>query len=223
MSRTILLVEDNEHIMKINRDTLTEAGYRVLEAETAAQAREIFTEEAPDLIVLDIMLPDGDGLELCRRIRGDSNIPIIFLSAKKENAEIIEGLKSGGDDYLPKPYDVDVLLARIEALLRRLGSVPETLTIGPLVLDIVSAAAYLDCENLLLTQKEFAVLFLLVKNAERVVDKEEIYGAVWGQSLNDDSAALWMLISRLKKKLRPAQSGLTISMRRGKGYILEYL
>ncbi len=223
MSRTILLVEDNEHIMKINRDTLHNAGYRVLEAETAAQAREIFMEESPALIVLDIMLPDGDGLALCRRIRGDSNIPIIFLSAKKAKAEIIEGLKSGGDDYLPKPYDVDVLLARIEALLRRAGSVPETLTLGPLTLDIVSGIAYLNRENLLLTQKEFAVLFLLVKNAERIVDKDDIFKAVWGQTTNDDRTALWTVISRLKKKLQPAQTGITISMRRPKGYILELL
>ncbi len=219
----LLLVEDNREIMNINATALKMRGYEVLGAKNLKAGRELLAENDVDLIVLDILLPDGSGLDLCRELKQTRNTPILLLSALSTNDNIIEGLRTGGDDYLPKPYDVDVLLARIEALLRRAGSVPETLTLGPLTLDIVSGIAYLDRENLLLTQKEFAVLFLLVKNVERVVDKEDIFSAVWGQTTNDDRTALWTVISRLKKKLQPAQTGITISLRRPKGYILERL
>ena len=223
MTHTILLVEDNPHIMKVNRGMLEKAGYRVLCAETVTGAQALLEKESPHLLVLDIMLPDGDGLALCRELKKTRSVPILFLSAMNTNEDIIAGLRAGGDDYLPKPYDLDVLVARVEARLRSSEALPRELHFGALKLDTLAMAGYLNGEDLLLTPKEFAVLLLLVENAERVVDKEEIFTVVWGQTLNDDNAALWMLISRLKKKLKPDQTGLNISTHRGKGYMLEHL
>lgn len=219
MSRTVLLVEDNRHIMKINGDTLTEAGYRVLKAETAAQARALLETEAPDLIVLDIMLPDGDGLALCRDIRGESNIPILFLSAKKESSEIIEGLRAGGDDYLPKPYDIGVLLARVEALLRRAVTSGTVTTWGSLTLDTVSQRALVNGEDILLTPREFALLLYLVRNEGQEVHMERLYEAAWGQPMANDPNAVRIAVSRLRKKIAPA--GVQITTARGVGFVLR--
>lgn len=119
MRKTILLIEDNSDIMKINSKALSMRGFSVLEAATLARGEELLAKRSPDLIVLDIMLPDGDGLRFCKKLRGGSGVPVLFLSALALNTEIIEGFEAGGDDYLTKPYDLDVLIARIEALLRR--------------------------------------------------------------------------------------------------------
>ena len=121
MSNCILLVEDNPHIMEINAEALVMEDYAVLKADTGRGCLEMLKTHDVDLIVLDIMLPDADGLALCRQIKAQYDIPILFLSALGENQQIIEGLRAGGDDYLPKPYDIGVLLARVEARLRAAG------------------------------------------------------------------------------------------------------
>lgn len=115
---TVLLVEDNPHIMKINSETLTMRGYEVLQATTAAQCMELLKWHAADLIVLDIMLPDGNGVDICKDLKKNYHIPILFLSALGENQDIINGLRAGGDDYLAKPYDLEVFVARVETRLR---------------------------------------------------------------------------------------------------------
>ena len=114
----VLLVEDNPHIMDINTAALTMRGCRVLQAATVQACREQLRLHDVELIVLDILLPDGDGLTLCREIKENYDIPILFLSALGENEDIVQGLTAGGDDYLPKPYDLNVLVARVEARLR---------------------------------------------------------------------------------------------------------
>ena len=115
---TILLVEDNPHIMKINSTSLMMEGYHILQATTAADCLQTLRSNDVDLIVLDIMLPDGNGIALCSEIKHGYEIPILFLSALGENEDIIAALRAGGDDYLPKPYDINVLIARVEARLR---------------------------------------------------------------------------------------------------------
>lgn len=221
MNVHILLVEDNPHITKINRDTFEEAGYRVSCAETVAQAQVLFHAEVPDLIVLDIMLPDGNGLELCRKIRGESNVPILFLSARSANAQIVEGLRAGGDDYLAKPYDLEVLLAKTEVLLRR-GRVQTDIRLGPLYLDVVACTAYQNGKDLLLTRKDFSLLLLLVKNEGKAVPKEQIFEEVWKRPLSGDTQALWAAVSRLKRKLELGGASFVVHSPHRGGYCLEY-
>lgn len=125
MSATILLVEDNQHYLKINQKILSSKGYKVLEAETLAKGRELFLQEKPELIILDIMLPDGNGLELCEELRAGNDVPILFVSAKKADDDIIAGFEAGGDDYLPKPYGLEILLKRVETILNRTNRGPD--------------------------------------------------------------------------------------------------
>lgn len=220
---TILLVEDNPHIMKINAQLLTLRGYQVLQAETAAQAREQLRWHPVDLIVLDILLPDGSGLELCRELKAQRPIPILFLTALGENQDVVEGLRAGGDDYLAKPYDLEVLVARIEARLRVAEEVRRYFGYGGLKLDLLTMTGYVNGKDIQLTQKEFTALLLLARAAERKVSQEELMEALWGPDAHAESRALWTLISRLRKKLNSQESRLEISSLRGGGYLLEQL
>lgn len=220
---TILLVEDNPHIMKINAQLLTLRGYQVLQAETAAQAREQLRWHPVDLIVLDILLPDGSGLELCRELKAQRPIPILFLTALGENQDVVEGLRAGGDDYLAKPYDLEVLVARIEARLRAAEEVRRYFGYGGLKLDLLTMTGYVNGKDIQLTQKEFTALLLLARAAERKVSQEELMEALWSPDAHAESRALWTLISRLRKKLNSQESRLEISSLRGGGYLLEQL
>ena len=220
---TILLVEDNPHIMKINAQLLTLRGYQVLQAETAAQAREQLRWHPVDLIVLDILLPDGSGLELCRELKAQRPIPILFLTALGENQDVVEGLRAAGDDYLAKPYDLEVLVARIEARLRAAEEVRRYFGYGGLKLDLLTMTGYVNGKDIQLTQKEFTALLLLARAAERKISQEELMEALWGPDAHAESRALWTLISRLRKKLNSQESRLEISSLRGGGYLLEQL
>lgn len=220
---TILLVEDNPHIMKINNEVLSLQGYDVLKAATAAEARERLRWYPVDLIVLDIMLPDGNGVDLCRELKARYHIPILFLTALGENRDVVEGLRAGGDDYLPKPYDLDVLIARIEARLRSNVDSRRYFCYGCLKLDTVSFIGYINNRDILLTQKEFTVLLLLAQNAERKVSQAELMKVAWGTESEKENRTLWTLISRLRKKLHSEESRLEISSLRGGGYLLEQL
>ena len=180
---TILLVEDNPHIMKINAEALSMYGYEILQAATARECRQALRwhpVDPVDLVVLDIMLPDGDGVELCRELKEQYHTPILFLKSR----------------YI---------------------------SYGSLRLDIFAGCAYLGSANLQLTQKEFAVLLLLVRNAGRTVSKQEVLMEAWNTTAEDDSRALWTLISRLRRKLNSQESRIEISSKRGDGYTLEQI
>ena len=221
MSYTILLVEDNPHIMEINREALVMENYTVLEAADGRACMEQLAAHDVDLAVLDIMLPDGDGLALCRRIKELYDTPVLFLSALGENGQIVEGLRAGGDDYLPKPYDIGVLLARIEARLRSAKRSKRMITWGGLRLDTVSMIARHGEYDLLLTQKEFLLLTSLIKNANRLVSKEELYREVWGAAPGESHNVIYTTVSRLNGKLDDASTGLRVILHRGEGYALE--
>ncbi len=221
MSFTILLVEDNPHIMEINREALMIEDYTVLEAVSGSACMEQLSKNDVDLIVLDIMLPDNDGLSLCRRIKEQYDIPILFLSALGENEQIIDGLRAGGDDYLPKPYDIGVLLARIEARLRSSKRSIRFVSYGSLRLDTVSMIASWGKKDLLLTQKEFLLLLSLIKNADRLLSKEEIYREIWSTEPANNLNAVYTTVSRLNKKLDDANTGLRVILHRGEEYALE--
>ena len=221
MSYTILLVEDNPYIMDINREALLMEDYTVLEATDGRACMEQLAKNDVDLVVLDIMLPDADGLTLCRRIKELYDAPVLFLSALGENEQIVEGLRAGGDDYLPKPYDIGVLLARIQARLRAARRTKRFVSLGDLRLDTVSMIARYGENDLLLTQKEFLLLLTLIKNVNRLVSKEELYREVWGFDPHESHNVIYTTVSRINGKLDNAKSGLRVMLHRGEGYGVE--
>ena len=215
----ILLIEDNKDIQKLNKETLERRGaYKVRLAMNLAEAKEQIAEQVPDLIVLDIMLPDGSGLDFIRELRDGNvkDIPVLLLTALGESDDVVKGLNMGGDDYLSKPYNNDIFLARIESLLRRTSRVPKTLTKGPLALDIIAGRAFIDGRDLLLTQREFAVLLLLTQNEGHILSAQTIYKNVWKQSTQIDTNTLKATISNIRKKIE--SSGYAINVLRGQGY-----
>ena len=219
----LLLVEDDKNLQASNKRILERRGYKVRQATTLAEARMIIGEEAPGAIVLDVMLPDGNGLDFLRQLRKTSNVPVLVLTAMDTNDDVFAGINAGGDIYLTKPYDNNVFLAHIDSLLRRAGRVPKVITKGSLVLDIVSGKAFINKEgqnnDLLLTQKEFACLFLFVQNEAEVMSADFVYESVWKQPLEDNINTFQKIISNLRKKIE--DSGYTINVTRGEGYVLE--
>jgi len=237
----ILLVEDDKDIQMANKKMLERQDiYTVRLALNLNEAREQIAEQVPDVIVLDIMLPDGSGLDFLKELRtGDgqgSNIPVLLLTALSEFDDVVKGLKEGGDDYLAKPYNNKVFLARIESLLRRAERVPKGLTKGNLALDIISGRAFLTSgdatgvtsgdatgvgqrEDLLLTQKEFACLLLFSQNEGVIMSPEFIYESVWKQPLNNNIDTLKKTISNLRIKIE--DSDYTINVSRNEGYMFE--
>ena len=201
----ILLVEDNEQILQGNERMLKRRGYTVAAALNLAEAKNLLEELMPDIIVLDIMLPDGSGLDFMRELRRSSseksNVPILLLTGLTTPEDVIRGLSEGGDDYLTKPYDFGVLLARIEALLRRTGIVPKMLSKGALRLEIPASRAFLHGNDLLLSPKEFALLLLLAQNENRLLSMEYLLETVWKVPPGTDNNMVRISISRLRKKL----------------------
>lgn len=201
MKGLLLLVEDNSQIMYANERMLTHHGYLVATAATLEEARGCFQQRLPDAVVLDLMLPDGNGLDFVEEIRVFSQVPILLLTGLTSSATIVQGLSCGADDYLAKPYDFDVLLARIEALLRRSTQTTETLVEGALWFDVLGNRVFLNNAELMLTPKEFWVLYLLVKNKGEALSAEYLYKAVWKQPLVLGDSSVKNVISRLRKKL----------------------
>ena len=211
-NKTILMVEDDPHIMNINRISLKKHGYHLLEAGTLAKAREHLEENTPDLILLDVLLPDGTGIEFLSEIK---NIPVLILTALGESDDIVTGLEQGADDYLTKPYDPKELIARIEAILRRMQKT-ETITRGDLTLNITRHEAFVCGEDAGLTRMQFLLLYHFVNNEGKTMEAERLFREVWGQSLIENDNSLKMAVSRLREKIEPA--GFIIEPVRGKGY-----
>ena len=221
--KTILLVEDNPKVMRNNITVLKSRGAAVLSAENLAGARSVLAGETPDAAVIDIMLPDGSGLDLLREIRAESALPVLLLTAKGESQDVVSGLSLGADDYLAKPYDLNVFTARIDALLRRARTVNENIAIGLLRFDLLSNMASYGGKDLLLTQKEFALLLLLAQNEGKTVMAEYLFEKAWGHPLYGDTSALRMQISNLKKKITAATENILIETSHGEGYCLTIL
>ncbi|MCL2078369.1 MAG: response regulator transcription factor [Oscillospiraceae bacterium] len=218
--KTVLCVEDDLKILYNNRDMLTEDGYNVLTAETLSQARQHLSDTAPDVIVLDIMLPDGNGLEFLKELRAaGNNTPVIMLTAWNRSGHIVQGLDSGANDYIGKPFEYEVLLARIKALFRNIEYLSERIVCGILTLSPISGQAFINGEDLLLTQKEFALLLMFVQNEGKTVSTEYLYEKVWGLQIIDDMGTVNTTISRLRKKIEP--SGYYIFVTRNKGYTFD--
>lgn len=207
-SPLLLLVEDSEEILEDNRKALEARAYQVLEARTLAQAKIRLLEHQPDLILLDVLLPDGNGVELCREIREMTAAPILFLTSLAESRQIVEGLRAGGDDYITKPYRMEELLARVEAQLRRLerlrGGEP-VVSVGGLTLESHVQRAFLNGRDLLLKPKEYQLLALLVRSRDKALSAEELYREVWGMEVNADARTVLVHLSNLRAKLRDGE------------------
>jgi len=222
---SILLVDDDPQLIRLVRANLESVGYRVLVAMEAHSALELVDMEMPDIIILDIMLPEIDGYELCQRIREFSAIPIIMLTAKVEDVDKVKGLKLGADDYLTKPFSVQELLARVEAVLRRTGFSDEvktspTFTCGDISVDFVQRRVTVRGREVALTLTEYKLLCQLVSNAGRVMLHRELLTKVWGAEYQDELEYLRAYILHLRQKIEaePHQPKYILS-RPGVGYM----
>lgn len=215
----ILLIEDDPDIASANKIMLELEGYSVIEARTLKKGKELVESVSPDLVVMDIMLPDGNSLEYCRELRGKSGVRILFLSALGTKEDIVKGLRAGGDDYLAKPYIMDELILRIQSLMRRGNMNQSDTNKGRLTFNSLSNQAFCDGEDLMLKPKEYAVLELLDQNRDFYLSAEEIYSAVWNAEGGDDLGTVHNHIYSLRKKL--SGKGFIIELKRGRGYRLK--
>jgi len=206
-SPLIMMVEDEIDLARLNARMLERKGYDVIIANTASEALALSEKNEPDLYVLDVELPDGDGFSLCEEFRQNTDAPILFLTGKSETKDKITGLRTGGDYYLTKPYDYDELIVVVESLLRREEQTRKKIADvsvikrGPLVLKLREGKAYINDRNVGLTAKEFAILVLLVQNEEKGLLNETIYKTVWETDMGVDTGIIRKHISTIKKKL----------------------
>jgi len=219
----ILLVEDEAGIQFANKAHLERSGgYTVRTAMNLAEARQSITESVPDLIVLDIMLPDGSGLDFLNELRqAGNNLPILLLTALSEADDQVKGLRAGGNDYLTKPYDNSVLIARIESALRTASKIPVSLSVGNVKIDTASKRAYVGDVDMGLNIKEFSLLEQFIQHPEQMLTTSGLYEKVWGQKMIKDNTALKTAISRLRAKLSELDAGYTITFSKGEGYYFE--
>ncbi|CAN5195814.1 response regulator transcription factor [soil metagenome] len=200
----ILVVDDEPQIHRFLKPGLTAGGYAVLSAGTAAEALRLAATGAPDLVLLDLGLPDRDGKEVIRQMRAFSQTPIIVISARDREAEKIEALDLGADDYVNKPFGIGELLARIRTALRRRDHRPgetSVMTNGNLTLDISAHRATVRGDAVKLTPKEFALLAFLMRNDGKVLTHRQILSAVWGPAHVEDLQYLRVLIGQLRQKV----------------------
>ena len=200
----ILLVEDDSDIMRINSTFLEKEGYTVHCADSVQTAAFMLEECIPDLVLLDVMLPDGDGMDFCRILRQKTQAPVIFLTARDENDDVVMGFRSGGDDYITKPYDLNVLKARIEAQLRRNAKqAPQhpRIELPELTIDLFAGSATLDGCECPLPQRELQILYMLASQLGSRISYREIYKNIYGCDVEDSKNTIRVNISRLKKHL----------------------
>ncbi len=203
----ILLVDDEVAIQRAVGPLLRSRGYEVDIAGTGAEALDIFARKMPSLIVLDLGLPDIEGTEVCRRVRASSQAPIIVLSARGAEADKVNALDLGADDYVTKPFGPEELLARIRVALRRAGADESAETglfqAGALTIDYDRRRVVRDGAEIRLTPKEFELLSLLAHNHDRVLTHRTILKAVWGPNAVEQPEHLWTLVAQLRKKIEP--------------------
>jgi two-component system, OmpR family, response regulator MtrA len=217
----ILLVEDDPSIRETTQLGLQAAGFSVETAGDGDEGLARFRAARPDLVLLDVMLPKRDGLEVCRAIRRDSGVPVIMLTARAEAIDVVVGLESGADDYVTKPFEMPILVARIRAALRRVrgGDSVEVLRLGDVEIDLSAHAAVRDGAELGLSPTEFRLLAELARAPGRVFTREMLLERVWGYDYLGDSRLVDVAIQRLRAKVEPnPQHPVLIQTVRGTGY-----
>jgi two-component system response regulator RegX3 len=205
LRRRILLVEDEESISEPLSAALGREGFEVVIAATAADGRERFRAQAPDLVLLDVMLPDGDGKDLLREIRSSSRTPVIMVTARGEELERVLGLELGADDYVTKPFSAAELAARVRAVLRRadapMPAAEDVLEVGEIRMQLDKHELTCDGEAIDLTVKEFEVLRMLLEHAGKVVRREQLIREIWDTSWFGSTKTLDVHVSALRRKL----------------------
>ena len=219
----ILIAEDDRAAREALVRALELESYVVDAVNDGAQALAAVAEEQPDLLLLDVMMPVIDGLAVCRRLRADGlTLPILILTARTETSDRVVGLDAGADDYLPKPYNLEELLARMRALLRRtIGALGESLAVGDLELDLAGRRATRGGRQIDLTKTEFDLLELLVRNRGIVLDRETIHDRIWGYDFGPDSKNLAVYVGYLRRKLELDDEPKLLHTVRGVGYVVR--
>lgn len=218
----VLVVEDDEDIADVLRRSLRNEGYEVRTSADGVEALDVATGFVPDLVVLDLGLPGLDGIEVCRRLRTDGDVPILMLTARAETEDRVTGLDSGADDYLVKPFERTELLARIRALLRRRpprGAA--SLEVSDLTLNPDTREVRRDEREIELTNREFELLEFLMRNERLVVSRERLLDEVWGYDPLAATNTIDVFISNLRRKLEAGGEPRLLHTKRGAGYVLK--
>jgi two-component system KDP operon response regulator KdpE len=205
----VLAVDDEPQITRVLRTVLMSRGYQVRTAPDGESALSIFSEWRPHLVLTDLYMPHMDGVELCRRIRAISNVPIIVLSVKTVEQSKVEALDSGADDYVTKPFGTEELLARVRATLRRASDDAADVTpleIGDFRIDLSARRVYVRGDQVRLTPKEFDLFLYLARRPNRVIEHDQLLQAVWGEMSRDHPEYLRVFVGQLRKKLEPDPS-----------------
>ena len=223
----ILIVEDEDSVLDPLELLLSKEGFSIETARNGREGLDKFWKVSPDLVLLDIMLPEVSGTEVCRQIRAKSNVPIIMLTAKDTEVDKVVGLELGADDYIVKPYSKAELVARIKAVLRRglsehTSSEGGVITAGPVSIDVDRHAVSIGGENISLPLKEFELLEFLVRNSGRVLTRTQLIDRVWGSDYFGDTKTLDVHVKRLRAKIEkdPANPTYILTIR-GLGYKFE--
>ncbi|MCT4687955.1 response regulator transcription factor [Vallitalea sp.] len=229
MAKNVLLVDDETHILELLRYNLESNGYKVIQSETGEEALEKLRDNHIDIILLDLMLPGIDGLEVLRKIRGTEDykeIPVIMLTAKNEEFDTVLGLEMGADDYIGKPFGIHELLARMKAVFRRINDnnnnrekKEEILYIGELTINKITREVTIKGNQLELPLKEFELLYILAKNRGRVFDRQYLLDKIWGYDYYGETRTVDVHIRSLRKKIeRDDKNPEHIKTVRGVGY-----
>ena len=216
----ILIADDEERWRRLMGDFLRNEGYEVLEAADGLQAVETVRREGPiDLVILDIMMPHLDGIDTCRAIRSFTNVPIIMVTARSDEESEVQGFACGADEYISKPLRFPVFMARIQALLKRAGSVRDTLELAGMSIDPGARTVSVDSAEVSLTPREFELLLYLAQNRNQALSRQQILDAVWNFDYFGDARTVDTHVKNLRMKL--GAPGASIRTVRGRGYKLE--